>query len=596
MLISKINLISNTESTLQCKRLAKKQFVFFFLLLLSITLTTAQTDDDPLGTEVVTIVKPYAPSISDAFKIKETPVLNNSVAAQKTPVEYSIFSVPVASTFTPAKGKAATVVKAEKVKLYDNYATLGFGNYTTILGELYSNFQLSRTDNVGVFFKHNSAQGDIDGIRADANFFDTQLDLNYTSRQRDVAYNIDAGVSHEQYNWYGINDDFNRQPNTFFTNTDFTQNYFSGYLGGGIAFEDSFFSGVSGNLRYLSDSYESSEINVKLQPEFLFPISDNKFTLGIDVDYVSGSFFEGLFLPGAINYNHLNAGFLPSLDIVNNDLSLSLGVAAYTNFDLENSDTNFYLYPNVSASYRVVDEIVIAYAGAEGGLMQNSFYSFKEVNPYISPTLTIMPTSKTYDIFGGLKGKLANSIAYNLNASYKNETDKALFVANTFSTATDTEGYKYGNSFGILYDDVNTLQVFGEITSEISQNFSLGVNATFNSYSTDTTAEAWNLPALQATLFTTFSITEKLYGGASIFYVGERKDLDLNTAAFPSVSPVVTLDGYVDLNVNFGYKFSDRLSVFVKGSNLIGDNYERWYNYNVQGIQVLGGATYKFDW
>ncbi len=86
MLISKINLISNTESTLQCKRLAKKQFVFFFLLLLSITLTTAQTDDDPLGTEVVTIVKPYAPSISDAFKIKETPVLNNSVAAQKTPV------------------------------------------------------------------------------------------------------------------------------------------------------------------------------------------------------------------------------------------------------------------------------------------------------------------------------------------------------------------------------------------------------------------------------------------------------------------------------------------------------------------------------
>ena len=152
------------------------------------------------------------------------------------------------------------------------------------------------------------------------------------------------------------------------------------------------------------------------------------------------------------------------------------------------------------------------------------------------------------------------------------------------------EGYEYGNSFNVVYDDVNTLAFFAEVKVEISNTFSLGINGTYNSYSTDLQSEAWNLPDLKASIFSNFNITEKLYGGASLFYVGERNDIDSVTAE------EVTLDGYVDANLHFGYRFTDRLSAFVKGSNLFGDNYEKWMNYPVQGIQGLVGVTYKFDW
>ena len=37
------------------------------------TITFSQVDE--IGTEVVNIVKPYSPTISDAFKVKETPIL-----------------------------------------------------------------------------------------------------------------------------------------------------------------------------------------------------------------------------------------------------------------------------------------------------------------------------------------------------------------------------------------------------------------------------------------------------------------------------------------------------------------------------------------
>ena len=53
---------------------------------------------------------------------------------------------------------------------------------------------------------------------------------------------------------------------------------------------------------------------------------------------------------------------------------------------------------------------------------------------------------------------------------------------------------------------------------------------------------------------------------------------------------------YFDANVNLGYRFNEKLSVFVKGNNLAGQNYERWANFPVQGIQVLGGITYKFNY
>ena len=114
-----------------------------------------------MGTEVVNVVKPYSATISDAFKVKETPPLDDEDNAPKQQIQYNIFSFPVASTFTPAKGKAASVDKIKKEKLYNNYATLGFGNYATAIGELFITENFNRNEYVGGMFRHHSSQGGI---------------------------------------------------------------------------------------------------------------------------------------------------------------------------------------------------------------------------------------------------------------------------------------------------------------------------------------------------------------------------------------------------------------------------------------------------
>lgn len=57
----------------------------------------------------------------------------------------------------------------------------------------------------------------------------------------------------------------------------------------------------------------------------------------------------------------------------------------------------------------------------------------------------------------------------------------------------------------------------------------------------------------------------------------------------------ITLDSYFDVNFNVGYRFNKQLSAFVKVNNLTSNTYARWMDYQVQGLQILGGAIYKFD-
>ena len=114
--------------------------------------------------------------------------MNDSTTITKKKITYNIFSIPVASTFTPAKGKAAAVDKEKSIKRYDNYASLGGGSYLTILGEVYINHTISRTEQVGGYFSHHSSSGNIESVNFDTNFSKTGLNAYYKNQQRDISW------------------------------------------------------------------------------------------------------------------------------------------------------------------------------------------------------------------------------------------------------------------------------------------------------------------------------------------------------------------------------------------------------------------------
>ncbi len=565
------------------------------LFLISFLLTSAVfAQDKPLGSETVIVVKPYTPSVSDAFKIKETPKLGDSVSLEKKPVKYSIFSVPVASTFTPSKGQATKVEREKRVKLFNNYVTLGFGTYSNILAEFYSNLEVNRSDNFGIFLTHNSSQGGIEEVKLDDSFYNTELNLNYNSRNRNSSWKTELGLQHQLFNWYGLPEGMNFS-NEFLNSIDPTQNYYSALVGGELELYDSFLEKAKANYRYFGDSYSSMEHNFKADANFEVNIADELINTEIYADVLNGKFNRSFNASEEINYTQMNFGITPSLVILRDDLTLNLGASFVYGLDAENSDNNFYIYPQVSASYRLAGEYFIPYAGLEGGLTQNTYYKFAQENPYVSPTLEMLPTDKPFDAYLGAKGKLTNSIAYNFRGSYMSEINKALYQ-NNLTSDLNPEDYSYGNSFGVVYDDVKTASFFGEINVDVKRNFRLGINGTVFSYTSEFEEEAWNLPNFKASLIADYQITEKWFAGANLFFIGERKDRRSFLTALDGLSSeTITLDSFVDVNANLGYRFNEQLSIFARGNNLLGDSYQRWSNFPVQGIQVMAGATYKFD-
>ncbi|WP_162127642.1 TonB-dependent receptor [Flavobacterium phycosphaerae] len=564
------------------------------LLLTGIQKTMAQKKDDNIGTEVVNVVKPYTPTISDAFKVKETPTLEDEETSKKENIQYNIFSFPVASTFAPAKGKAANVDKSPEEKIFSNYLTLAAGNYGTVGVELFVTENVSNTDYFGGMLRHNSSQGGIKGIALDDKFSTTGLDLTYGSRTKTMTWNADLGYKHQIYNWYGIHPDI--LTDAMIDGIDEQQTYHTLYVGGRLGLSD-ILKESSLKFSRFWDAYGSAENRFVAKPSLEFDIVEQKIKADFVLDYISGSFDQTYFGGDSYKYGFTNVGFQPSVKIHKDDLTVNAGVGLFYSAAQEAGESKFFIYPQVTGSYRVVGDLMIFYAGLEGTLHQNSYNDFVQENFFVSPTLGVGPTDQKYDIYAGLKGKLASSVSYNLRGSYKNEENKPMFKSNGYDHFnSNIEGYAYTNSFGVVYDNIKTISFFGELKADFSKNVSFGVNGTFSSYTTDVEEEAWNLPSIKMASNLDVAITPKWSAGINVFFVGERKDIFRQYSVItPYPDEPITLKSYFDLNANIGYKYSERLTFFLKGNNLANQNYQRWLNYPVQGLQVMGGASYKFD-
>ena len=573
-------------------------------LLSTVALAQEEEETDPINSGTITVVRPYSPTISDAFKVKEVPALGEDIEAQRVPVQYSIFSVPVASTFTPAKGQAAKVEKAKPIKLYDNYARLGVGNYFTILAEFYSDFELSREENLGVSLNHLSSQGGIDDVNVDDDYYTTALNLNYRNVSRDASWRLDLDLGQRAYNFYGI-----YEPETVQVDDDLDvqQNYLEAGLGGELSFKDAILDKMTARLDYWQDDFDSTELRLQFAPQVNLTLFELDTKLGIGLDYLNGEISEGV----ATNYQYLAASLPLQVSLHGDNYEVSIGARPLYLQDLENEEGKFYVYPDITASYALAGDYATAFASIGGGLDWNDKKTMTQWVPQLDPSTYVFPTDRVVDAVLGLRGQLSDALGYRLQAGYKIENDKPIIARNfrelplAFDDARDP--LSYGNIYTPLYTDTNTLEVTGALNVTAGRSFELELSGSLLSYDVaedgPAAGQAGHLPSFTAQLDGRYKINDKLTVKTQVFFVGEREGLDFvtlqtfNGGLQPAMDDFnVDLDSYVDLNLSADYRINDRWGAFVRGNNLLGENYERFAGTPVQGLQVLGGVSYRFDW
>ncbi len=585
---------------LHCNFLDMKYTSLFFLSLFCLMSLSvfAQREKDTIKTEKLIIIKQYSPTLNDAFKIKSKPSVSDSIKNTQIDVNYSIFSVPVASTFTPTKGVAGSVKPQALPYNYQNYARLGAGNFTNILGQFYGSLFLSRSKKLNIDFNHLSSEGGIEGEVLDDDFMDTSLNLSLESSERFFSWKTGIGVDYKRYNWYGVDlENFNFNP-LVLDNIDPLQTYLGLHGFGQLDFNESIIKNIKLDFNNFTDDYNSSENQVSLNTDFNFFIQNQVLDFNLDLNYLSGSFDQNYSLPDAeINYGFFIASLHPNYQYETGNLTLDIGLKATLLNDTELSETEVFVYPKLNASYKFSEEFMI-YAGADGDLNQNSYRNTVDKNPFVSPTLFLLPTDNAITGYSGFSGKL-NSLSYNFKAFYKQENNYAFFIENPTSIALTPlipqDNFEFSNSFSLIYDDLTTLGINAEVSYAAFDDFNIGLSGQYFNYTVDRFNEASYLPEYKVNLNANYQIGEKWYLHSTLYYVGERESLSGNTN-FPNPLQSTTVDGFIDLNFGIDYQLSKRLGVFVTGKNLLDDNYEQWRNFNVQGLQVLGGLSYQFDW
>lgn len=564
-------------------------------ILFTGTALFAQTtrEEDRLSGGTITVVKAYDPSVADAFKVKSVPQLNDTTKIKKKAVTYSIFSVPVASTFAPAKGKLSRLKPVQRPEYFDNYVRLGVGNYGNVLAEFAGNVEVDKNSDFGIFLNHNSSFGGIDEVLLDDSYSDSALDLSFGHRAKKVSYGITGGARFQKANWYGIYEPLNAQ--LVMTNPqdiDVDINYLSYGLAGNVNFFDSVFDQMDLKLTGISSTEDATELRARFQPKLSFDIEETEFAVGLEADYLTGIFENQGLRPAQTDYSYLSAGINPKINLYDDKYKVEFGVMVNYLSDLETSEGGFNFYPDINASYRMLNDQIVIFTQIGGGLDMNSLQQLADENVFLAPAVDIKPTDRVVDAQLGLKGKISNNLGYKVYGGYKKENDRYFYTKDVGRVLIVNEGATLGNVFYTQYGDLATTFYGGSLSVDVSSVFNLTASGQGMNYEVTNGPNFENtasqLPEFTADVVGTYKINDKFSVGTTVYFVGER-DVYRNGLG------VERLDSFVDLNLDFNYKINPKLTAFLRGNNLTGGNYQYYLDYPVQDLQVMGGAVYKFD-
>lgn len=553
----------------------------------------AQHENGSVGVEEVTVNSNYQAELEKANKINSNPLDEDKDIVEKKEINYSIQSFPVASTYVPEKGAAVGLDQKETKNYYPNYASFSVGNYNQIHARLGVAQPINNQWYIGGKLGYSRANGLKEFETTDSGYQNAFLEIALGSKSTKADWQVKAGTNFNQNSWYAVPfEDLELDKKDFETIDLKRTAQYAGVNTKGI-FYDQFIESVMVDYARFWDDIGTRENAMYFSPTFTLPIGNQAINFKLQADYVSTSFGENF-----DTKDHFVFTAEPSIKIQKENFLLSLGAGlGYVKYeDLNEDQASITFYPKVTIDASLVPDIVNAYVGAEGGISTNSYRSLYQNNPYVAMETDLRPTKTAYDLYGGLKGKLYHNISYNIKAGYKRQQNLPLFTLRGGETLkTNQLPYNYANAFDVVYEDVNTLSGFGELTFNFN-HLKISAFGAYNMYQLDSEAIAYNLPELKVGLHSGIEFTEKLSTNVELYYVSGRKDIQ--TITYSDIDIVKKtekqLNPYVNLKAHMQYQLTDRWSVFVKGNNLLNQRYDLFTNYLQRGVEVYGGISYRF--
>lgn len=560
--------------------LKKYSYTLLFILTNSLYIgVNAQTKDrDKLEeNEQVNVVQDYKPTIADANKLNDNPIIKDTFKIN-TKLNYTFLEKQATTNFKVEPISAANIKGDILTKLQNNYFRVGLGNYNTPFAEAFYTTTRSKTQQMGIHAKHLSSSATIKDL-AFSGYSDNQLNGFGKFFVKDHTIYTDVNYTRNAMHYYGSSDSLF---NTKLNKNDIKQVY--NYIGAKGAFEsnysDTSLFNYSGKVSYyyLQDVFGSAEQNAFIEAGGTKKINNELYGGTISYDYFYNSRSLDTSSAGIVRAN-------PYAKAQNKKWRAKVGF----NLTAETDIGKVHFFPDIDFNYNIINDYMAGYAVLNGYTERNSYKILSDINPFISPSLNLKNTNTNLHINGGLRGKMSANLSYDAGADYKVTKDLPLFVNYSANVLQ--------NKFITVYDDVNILNVYGLLAYQTSEKLFIYAKGNVYNYKTTKEVKAWHKPKYDVTLSARYSLKEKIVAKVDVFFIGSqfaKSSIISTTTPYLPIIYTKTLKGVTDVNLGLEYRYTKRLSAFINFNNIAAMRYQRWNNYPTYRFNLLGGVTFCF--
>lgn len=539
-------------------------FKFSLSIVCCLLSIVSMAQRDTSKRQSIDIISSYKPVLRNTVKINLSPSPLTADTSRPR-LAYDIPAQNLFFSYQPITLKPLALTQDTGLQLgVRNYAKAGFGNFSTPYLAAAFSFGDGKKSLLNLYGNYISSKGKIENqdfsemkIKAAGSLFSAKNEI-YAS----------AGINANEYFQYGYNHALHN-----YSKDSLRRRYQDFFVGGGIrntavnSFKVNYDPNVEAHIFSRENKVNESTLNVEVPAEKRFGESVAfKVSASANLNNYTNK-------TTSINSNIINNLFQVAPELVYYSERFTFHGGVTPSWD----NSTLSVLPNIYGEAQLQQKVLLIQAGWVGRYIPNSFRTLSTYNPYMADP-SFLANTKEVQYYGGVKATVGKHFSFNAKAAFITYNNMPLFV-NDFND---------GKSFIVKNESkMNDVLLHGDASMVSQDKFTLTAALDMNTYTglTDN-ANAWGLIPVKLTGSFRWNAFKQVLLKADLFAFSGVPTLLQNSSE-------TKLNG-TDLSAGAEFKINDKFSAWLDLNNVLNRKYERWNNYPVYGLNVIGGVIVHF--
>ena len=559
-------------------------------LLFSSVLLGQEKQTETVGTQQVTVIKSYTPSLSDVFKIKATPTMNDSLNNQKKLLTYKTLAIPIASTFSPNKATPLRLQKQKQVKTYNTLLAGGLGNNGQLYFDLSTMIKLSRQQSVGMMVFREGYFLNVKNSQLSSTKWHDYLGFNHANKSKYFRVDSQISLKSTRNNFFGV------IPEGLSTETSYNYNTKPLIIRNSLKFLSdwewykSTLKELSFQANITSDNYSSSEQHLVINTSGQIAKS---FSIDLHLEGLNTNFQKDFQFELEQQSQMAKVGSTVQWERLKKKFKLKVGVQFLYYLNENVTSSSLYYFPKINLSYSKPKSNFISYLDIGGDLKFNTYETLSTENPYLAPSVTLSPTHSKYNARLGIQTNAASAVSLDLSLGYDNLDNYPQYQRLRYKLNSNFS-YRFSNAYEVAYLAINQFDLKASTTIDFGNENRFLFSAQYLNYQSKMSSSFLNLPAVTMNFKGQFKVADRFYLNFKTSFLGDRKAIEW-TSGNNEDQQIIQLPAFISSKVNLSYHLSKQWDVFVRGKFTNSDQHARWAYFPENNFLILGGIRYKLN-